>query len=242
MAEPVIRLENVWKKFKLAQEDLSILKGINLDIMSGTFATIMGPSGSGKSTLMYLLGLLDTPTEGKIFLSGQDVSNFSEDKLAQIRGKKIGFIFQQFNLLQNLTALENVMLPMVFQGISEEKRIEKAKALLDSVDLEHRINHKPKEMSGGEQQRIAIARSLVNDPEILIADEPTGNLDSKTGKTVMEILTKLHEVQKKTIVVVTHDPNIAKYSQNIIHIQDGQIVANHFQDKEILWDLENNNK
>jgi putative ABC transport system ATP-binding protein len=242
MPEAVIKLENVWKKFKLAEEDLSILKGINLEVMPGSFATIMGPSGSGKSTLMYLLGLLDTPTEGKIFLNGQDVSGFSEDKLAQIRGKRIGFIFQQFNLLQNLTALENVMLPMVFQGISEEQRIQKAKALLDSVDLEHRINHKPKEMSGGEQQRIAIARSLVNDPEILIADEPTGNLDSTTGKTVMEILTKLHEVQKKTIVVVTHDPNIAKYSQNVIHIQDGQIVANHFQDKEILWAQENNNK
>ena len=240
MEETVIKLENVWKKFKLGDENLSILKGVNLEITSGSFVTIMGPSGSGKSTLMYLLGLLDVPTEGKILLSGQDVSRFSEDRLAQVRGEKIGFIFQQFNLLQNLTALENVMLPMVFQGITEGERIKKAKALLDSVDLEHRINHKPKEMSGGEQQRIAIARSLVNDPEILIADEPTGNLDSTTGKTVMGILTKLHEVQKKTIVVVTHDPNIAKYSQNVIHIQDGQIVANHFQDKEILWAQENN--
>ena len=235
MEEPVIKLENVWKRFKLAGEDLSILKGINLEIMPGTFVTIMGPSGSGKSTLMYLLGLLDTPSDGKIFLNGKDVSDFSEDRLAQIRGKKIGFIFQQFNLLQNLSALENVMLPMIFQGIPENQRIEKAKMLLDSVDLGHRVNHKPKEMSGGEQQRIAIARSLVNDPEILIGDEPTGNLDSSTGKTVMEILTKLHKEQKKTIIVVTHDPNIASYSQNIIHIQDGQIVANHFNDKEVLW-------
>ena len=239
MAEAVIKLDNVWKKFKLAEEELSILKGINLEIMPGSFTTIMGPSGSGKSTLMYLLGLLDTPSTGKIFLNGQDVSGFSEDKLAQVRGKKIGFIFQQFNLLQNLTALENVMLPMIFQGISEEQRIEKAKKLLDSVDLEHRINHKPKEMSGGEQQRMAIARSLVNDPEILIGDEPTGNLDSATGKTVMEILTKLHKEQKKTIIVVTHDPNIAKYSQNVIHIQDGQIIANHFQEKDVLWEQEN---
>jgi len=236
MTEALIKLENVQKTYKLGETNLSILKGINLEIMPSSFVTIMGPSGSGKSTLMYLLGLLDNPSEGKVYLQGKDTSNFSEDKLAEVRGEKIGFIFQQFNLLQNLTALENVMLPMVFQGISEEERIKKAKTLLDSVDLEHRIYHKPKEMSGGEQQRIAIARSLVNDPEILIADEPTGNLDSKTGKTVMEILTKLHKEQKKTIIVVTHDPNIAHYSQNIIHIQDGQVIKNHIQDKEVLWE------
>jgi len=235
MPEPLIKLENVWKTYKLGEFDLSVLKGVNLEIQSGGFATIMGPSGSGKSTLMYMLGLLDTPSQGKVYLQGQDTSNFSEDKLAEIRGKKIGFIFQQFNLLQNLTSLENVMLPMIFQGIPEEKRREKSKQLLESVDLGKRMDHRPSEMSGGEQQRIAIARSLVNDPEILIADEPTGNLDSSTGKTVMEILTKLHKEQKKTIVVVTHDPTIAHYSQNIIHIQDGQIVANHFKEADILW-------
>lgn len=236
MAETLLKLENVWKKYKLAKDgELSILKGINLEIILGSFATIMGPSGSGKSTLMYLLGLLDMPSEGKIYLEGQDISKLSEDKLAEVRGKKIGFIFQQFNLLQNLTALENVMLPMIFQGVPEEQRRERAKALLDSVDLGHRIAHKPTEMSGGEQQRIAIARSLVNNPEIIIADEPTGNLDSTTGKTVMEILTKLHKEQEKTIIVVTHDPNIASYSQNIIHIQDGQIITNHFKDSEVLW-------
>lgn len=235
MANPLIKFENVWKIYKLGEIDLSVLRGINLEIQPGSFVTIMGPSGSGKSTLMYLIGLLDAPSEGKIFLESQDVSEFSEDKLAEIRGQKIGFIFQQFNLLQNLTALENVMLPMIFQGVPEEKRKQKAKELLKSVSLDERIGHKPAEMSGGEQQRIAIARSLVNDPEILIADEPTGNLDSSTGKTVMEILTKLHKEQKKTIVVVTHDPNIAHYSQNIVHIQDGQITANHFQDKEVLW-------
>ncbi len=233
---PLIKLENVWKTYKLAKDgELPILKGVNLEISPGSFATIMGPSGSGKSTLMYLLGLLDMPTQGKIFLEGSDVSGFSEDRLAQVRGKKIGFIFQQFNLLQNLTALENVMLPMIFQGVPEEQRIKSAMQLLESVNLGERVGHKPTEMSGGEQQRIAIARSLVNNPEILIADEPTGNLDSSTGKTVMEILTKLHREQKKTIVVVTHDPNIAKYSQNVIHIQDGKIVANHFQDSEVLW-------
>jgi len=235
MVDSLIKLENVWKTYKLGETDLSVLKGVNLEIKVGSFATIMGPSGSGKSSLMYMLGLLDTPSKGKIYLQGQDTSNFSQDKLAEVRGKKIGFIFQQFNLLQNLTALENVMLPMIFQGISESKRKEKAKKLLESVNLGQRLNHRPSEMSGGEQQRIAIARSLVNDPEILIADEPTGNLDSTTGKTVMEILKKLHEDQKKTIVVVTHDPTIAHFSQNIIHIQDGQIVANHFQDTSILW-------
>ena len=235
MPNSLIKFENVWKIYKLGENDLPILKEINLEIQPGSFVTIMGPSGSGKSTLMYLLGLLDTPSKGKIYLEGKDVSGFSEDKLAEIRGQKIGFIFQQFNLLQNLTALENVMLPMIFQGASEEKRRQKAKELLESVSLGKRTGHKPAEMSGGEQQRIAIARSLINNPEILIADEPTGNLDSSTGKTVMEILTKLHKEQKKTVVVVTHDPNIAHYSHNIIHIQDGQIVANHFQDKDILW-------
>ena len=233
--EPLIKLENVWKKYKLGGTEMSVLKGINLDIIQGSFATIMGPSGSGKSTLMYLLGLLDIPSEGKIYMQGQDVSRFSDDKLAQLRGEKIGSIFQQFNLLQNLTALENVMLPMIFQGAPETQRKDKAMKLLESVNLGKRINHKPSEMSGGEQQRIAIARSLVNNPEILIADEPTGNLDSSTGKMVMEILTKLHREQNKTIVVVTHDPNIARYSHNIIHIQDGLIVANHFKDREVLW-------
>ncbi|MEK7664929.1 MAG: ABC transporter ATP-binding protein [Patescibacteria group bacterium] len=236
MAEALIKLENVCKNYKLGKLELQVLKGINLEILPGSFVTIMGPSGSGKSTLMYLLGLLDTPSLGKIYLENKDVSKFSEDKLAQIRGKKIGFIFQQFDLFQNFSALENVMLPMIFQGVPESRRKERAKKLLDSVNLEHRIKHKPTELSGGEQQRIAIARSLVNDPEILIADEPTGNLDSSTGKTVMEILTKLHKEQGKTIVVVTHDPNIAHYSQNIIHIQDGEIVANHFKDKEVLWE------
>jgi putative ABC transport system ATP-binding protein len=238
----MIKLENVWKKYQLGKMELPILKGINLQVERGGFYTIMGPSGSGKSTLMHILGLLDTPSEGKIYLEGNDVSRFSEDKLAQVRGKKIGFIFQQFNLLQNLTALENVMLPMIFQGISEEQRKQKAEILLDSVDLEHRINHRPKEMSGGEQQRIAIARSLANDPEILIADEPTGNLDSKTGKTVMEILKKLHEEKQKTIIVVTHDPTIAHYSDSIVHIKDGQIILNHKEDKAVLWEENGKNQ
>jgi len=192
MAEPLIKLDNIWKVYKLGEMDLAVLKGVNLEILPGDFATIMGPSGSGKSTLMYMLGLLDTPSQGKVFLQNNDTSNLSQDQLAEIRGKKIGFIFQQFNLLQNLTALENVMLPMIFQGVSEQERKKKAAELLESVNLKERMGHRPSEMSGGEQQRIAIARSLVNDPEILIADEPTGNLDSTNGKMVMEILAKLH--------------------------------------------------
>lgn len=240
MADAIIKLEDVWKIYKIGENELPILKGMNLEIMAGSFVTIMGPSGSGKSTLMYLLGLLDSPSRGKIYLEGQDVSNFSEDKLAEVRGKKIGFIFQQFNLLHNLSALENVTLPMTFQGISESQRVAKAKTLLESVNLGNRVHHRPKEMSGGEQQRIAIARSIANNPEIIIADEPTGNLDSHTGKMVMEILTKLHREQKKTIVVVTHDPTIAHYSQNIIHIQDGEIVKNHFQESDVLWEQNNN--
>ena len=241
MESAIIKLQDVWKNYWLGDEDLSILKGINLEIMPASFTTIMGPSGSGKSTLMHLLGLLDTPSSGGIFFEDQNVSNFSEDELAQIRGKRIGFIFQQFNLLQNLTALENVMLPMIFQGVSENERAQKARTLLESVNLTHRINHKPKEMSGGEQQRIAIARSLVNNPQILIADEPTGNLDSSTGKIVMDILTRLHKEQKKTIIIVTHDPGIAHYSQDVIHIMDGKIIKNHFQEDKILWQKENNN-
>jgi len=241
MPEALIKLEDVWKIYNLGKIELPVLKGVNLGINPGSFVTIMGPSGSGKSTLMYMLGLLDVPSKGRVFLEGEDISSFSEDRLAQERGKRIGFIFQQFNLLQNLTALENVMLPMIFQGVPEEKRKQRAGELLESVNLVNRMNHRPMEMSGGEQQRIAIARSLVNDPEILIGDEPTGNLDSSTGKAVMEILTDLHKNQKKTIIVVTHDPNIAHYSQNIIHIQDGQIVKNHFKESEVLW-AENNKK
>lgn len=236
MAEALIKFEDVWKIYKLGEVNLPVLRGVNLEITSGSFITIMGPSGSGKSTLMYLIGLLDVPSKGRIYLSGQDVSGFSEDRLAEIRSKKIGFVFQQFNLLQNLTALENVMLPMIFQNISEAKRRERAENLLGLVNLSHRISHKPQEMSGGEQQRIAIARSLANNPEILIADEPTGNLDSKTGKAVMEVLTKLHKEQGKTIIVVTHDPNIAHYSQNIIHIQDGLVAENHFKEENVLWE------
>lgn len=235
MPEPLIKLENIWKIYQLGKIELPVLKDVSLEINPGSFVTIMGPSGSGKSTLMYLLGLLDAPTKGRIFLEGKDVSKLSENELAKIRGQKIGFVFQQFNLLQNLSAIENVMMPMIFQGTPEKERYTKAKELLLSLNMDKRVNHRPGELSGGEQQRVAIARSLANDPEIMIADEPTGNLDSNNGRIIMESLRDLHKRQKKTIIVVTHDPSIASYSQEVIHIKDGQMVKNHFQEKEVLW-------
>lgn len=232
----LIKLENVWKIYQLGKVELEILKGISLEIAPGNFVVILGPSGSGKSTLLHIIGLLDIPTKGKVFLRGQDTSELSEDELAQIRGRKIGFIFQQFNLLSNLTALENVMIPMIFQGIPEKERINRAEFLLESVGLKERITHRPFELSGGEQQRIAIARSLANNPEVIVADEPTGNLDSTTGRKIMETLINLHEKEQKTMIVVTHDPTIADYSEQIINIKDGQLVSNHLTTEKVLWE------
>jgi len=234
-SESIIKLENIWKIYQLGKVKLTVLKGINLEIAPGSFVVILGPSGSGKSTLLHIIGLLDTPTIGKVFLKDEDTSQLSEDELAQIRGKKIGFIFQQFNLLPNLTALENVMIPMVFQGITEKERAEKAEFLLESVGLKERILHRPFELSGGEQQRIAIARSLSNNPEVIVADEPTGNLDSTTGQKIMETLINLHEKEQKTMIVVTHDPSIADYSKQIINIKDGRLVSNNLVTEEVLW-------
>ncbi len=223
---PLIKLEDVSKIYQLGKVKLEVLKEVNLEIFTGSFVTIMGASGSGKSTLLNIVSCLDTPTKGKVFWKGQDVSNFSEDQLAQIRGQQIGFVFQQFNLLLNLNALENVMLPMVFQGVQEEKRKERAKGLLSSIGLGERMFHRPSELSGGEQQRVAITRALANEHDLIVADEPTGNIDSKTGKMIMEILTKLHRDENKTIIVVTHDNDIARYAQKIINIKDGEIIKN----------------
>jgi putative ABC transport system ATP-binding protein len=235
-AESILKIENVWKIYQLGEIELAVLKGINLEILPGSFVVILGPSGSGKSTMLNMVGCLDLPSKGKIFLEGRDISKMSEDELSQIRGRKIGFIFQQFNLLHNLNALENVMIPMIFQNKPEEERMERAKSLLSSLGLGERMFHKPTELSGGEQQRIAIARALSNNPEIIVADEPTGNLDSATGKKIMEILTDLHKKEGKTIIVVTHDPTIANYSNQIVHIKDGQIVSNHFSEEKVLWE------
>jgi len=235
VAQPIIELKNVWKVYQLGKVELIALKDANLKIVPGVFLTIMGPSGSGKSTLLNLLGLLDIPTKGKVLVKGKDASELSEAQLSQIRGKIIGFVFQEFNLLPHLNALENVTLPMIFQGRSKDERKEKAKELLIRVGLEERILHQPAELSGGERQRVAVARAFANNPEMVIADEPTGNLDSMTGKKIMEILTDFHKREGKTIVVVTHDPHIAEYSKEIVNIQDGQITTDHLLSSKVLW-------
>lgn len=222
--DAVIKLEDVWKTYKMGEVKVNALRGVNLEIKRGEFVSIMGPSGSGKSTLVNSVGCLDVPTKGRILLDGHDISHLSESALAQIRGKKIGFVFQQFNLINTLTALENVMLPMTFQGYDREVRIERAKELLELVELGDRINHKPNELSGGQQQRVAIARALANNPEVILADEPTGNLDTSTGKIVMEFLKKLHSKDGKTIIMVTHDDYLAKAAERIEFLKDGQIV------------------
>ncbi|MDP7180530.1 MAG: ABC transporter ATP-binding protein [Candidatus Woesearchaeota archaeon] len=223
--EEVIKLENVWKIYQMGEVKVNALRGLDLTINKGEFVAIMGPSGSGKSTCVNMVGCLDVPTKGKIFLEGRDIAKLSESDLAQIRGKKIGFIFQQFNLIPTLSALENVALPMVFQGVPREDRKIRAKELLELVDLTERINHRPTELSGGQQQRVAIARSLANLPEVVLADEPTGNLDSKTGKNVIDFLREMHKNEGKTIVMVTHDKNVANHAQRVEFLKDGRIVG-----------------
>ena len=222
--ETIIELKKVWKTYYMGQVSLDVLKGIDLKINKGEFVVIVGPSGSGKSTMMNQVGVLDVPTSGSIYLNGIDISTLSESDLAQLRGKTIGFVFQQFNLIPTLTALENVTLPTIFQNVPEDVRLKRATELLTMVGLGDRMHHKPNELSGGQQQRVAIARSLVNDPEIILADEPTGNLDSKAGKQVMEMLARLHTEENKTIILVTHDTELVRYSQKTVHLKDGEVV------------------
>jgi len=224
MKNVIIKLDNVWKTYQMGKVKVNALRGLNLEIRNGEFVAIMGPSGSGKSTAVNMVGALDIPTKGKIYLEGHDISKLSESDLAQIRGKKIGFIFQQFNLINTLSALENVALPMVFQGTEKEERDDRARKILEMVDLGDRMNHRPMELSGGQQQRVAIARSLANNPDVILADEPTGNLDSKTGETVMSFLGSLNKKEGKTIIMVTHDINIAKHANRIEFLKDGMIV------------------
>jgi putative ABC transport system ATP-binding protein len=217
----MIKLENITKTYPMGKSELPILKGINLHIRQGELVAIMGPSGSGKSTMLNLMGCLDKPTSGSYQLDGKEVSKLSSGELANVRGEKIGFIFQTFNLLPRVSALTNVELGMRYVGGADRK---KAIEALTKVGLADRMTHKPNEMSGGEQQRVAIARALVKNPPMLLADEPTGNLDSKSGKAVIDLLTNLHAEQGITLVMITHDANIAHYCQRIVYIQDGQIV------------------
>jgi putative ABC transport system ATP-binding protein len=219
----MIELKNVHKVYPMGEVSVPALRGINLTIHPGEFVAIMGPSGSGKSTLMHLLGCLDLPSDGVVQLDGKDITELDEDTLAQIRGKKVGFVFQTFNLIPTLTAQENVELPLFFQGVPREKRRARAAELLRKVGLDGRLHHKPAQLSGGERQRVAIARALANDPEIILADEPTGNLDSESGKAILELLAQLHR-EGKTIILVTHNPEAAAYAQRIVRIRDGRLV------------------
>jgi putative ABC transport system ATP-binding protein len=220
----VIKTEELAKVYEMGAEQVHALRGINLEIRKGEYVAIMGPSGSGKSTLMNLIGCLDSPTSGRYWLAGRLVSDLDDDELAYIRNKEIGFVFQTFNLLPRATALHNVELPLIYNGTPAEERVEKAKKALDRVDLTDRMTHKPNELSGGQRQRVAIARALVNNPSIVLADEPTGNLDSKTGEEIMALFENLYR-QGNTIILVTHENDIAKHAHRSIHIRDGRIAS-----------------
>jgi putative ABC transport system ATP-binding protein len=218
----VIQTEDLWKTYEMGAEQLHALRGVSIEIHKGEYVAIMGPSGSGKSTLMNLIGCLDSPTKGGYWLAGRLVSQLDDDELAYIRNKEIGFVFQTFNLLARATALHNVELPMIYNGTPSEERLGRAKSALSQVDLADRMTHKPNELSGGQRQRVAIARALVNKPSILLADEPTGNLDSQTGEEIMALFARLHE-QGNTIILVTHESDIAAHAHRVIRLRDGKV-------------------
>ncbi len=223
-AGDIILVEDLWKTYEMGDQQVHALRGVNLRIKRNEYVAIMGPSGSGKSTLMNLIGCLDSPTQGRYWLNGHLVSELNDDELARIRNKEIGFVFQTFNLLARATSLHNVELPLIYNGTPAVERIRRAKEVLESVNLGTRMMHKPNELSGGQRQRVAIARALVNRPSIILADEPTGNLDSKTGDEIMALFDDLHS-KGNTIVLVTHEPDIAEFAHRIVHIKDGQIAS-----------------
>ncbi len=229
MSNSVIHLEDICKSYFMGSQELKILKGLNIDILRNEYVALMGPSGSGKSTLMNILGCLDSPTSGKYILNGKDVSTMPDNDLADIRNKEIGFVFQQFNLLPRLTALENVALPLVYAGIPKKTRTEMAQEVLRKVDLMDRSHHKPNELSGGQCQRVAIARALVNNPSIILADEPTGNLDTKTSYEIMSIFAKIHN-DGNTVVLVTHEEDISNYAKRVIRLRDGLLESDRIKD------------
>jgi len=223
-ARIVIKVDNVWEVYQMGKVQVPALRGLNLQVKEKEFLAIMGPSGSGKSTAMHIIGCLDIPTKGEVYLDSKNIAKMTESELATIRCKKIGFVFQHFNLIPTLTALENVMLPMIFQNVPDEKKKSRSMALLKRVGLTERMNHHPSELSGGEQQRVAIARALANDPEIILGDEPTGNLDSKNGEMVMQLLSDLHEKEKKTIIIITHENEVADYAERKLILRDGKLI------------------
>jgi putative ABC transport system ATP-binding protein len=220
----IIHLENIRKSYYLGKQELQVLKGISMDVFKNEYVALMGPSGSGKSTLMNILGCLDSPSGGKYILNGKDVSRMPDNDLAEVRNQEIGFVFQQFNLLPRLTALENVALPLVYSGVSKKERLERANEVMAKVKLEDRSHHKPNELSGGQCQRVAIARALINNPSIILADEPTGNLDSKTSYEIMDILGKIH-ADGNTVILVTHEEDISHFAHRVIRLRDGVIES-----------------
>jgi putative ABC transport system ATP-binding protein len=224
MSTSILHLEQIRKSYYLGKQELPVLKGISLDINRNEYVALMGPSGSGKSTLMNILGCLDSPTGGRYILNGKDVSRMVDDELAAVRNKDIGFVFQQFNLLPRLTAAENVALPLIYSGINKKDRVERAAAVLEKVKLTDRMHHKPNELSGGQCQRVAIARALINNPAIILADEPTGNLDSKTSHEIMDILGKIH-ADGNTIVLVTHEEDISLFAHRVVRLRDGLVES-----------------
>lgn len=224
MSDPLIKITNIKRDFALGNETVYVLKGIDLEINKGEYVALMGPSGSGKSTLMNLLGCLDTPTSGSYILNGKDVSQMKDDELAEIRNKEIGFVFQTFNLLPRTTALDNVALPMIYAGFSKSERNKRAAEVLEQVNLADRMDHQPNQLSGGQRQRVAIARALVNNPSIILADEPTGNLDSKTSEEIMKLFNEIHS-NGNTVILVTHEEEIAAYAHRIIRLRDGLIES-----------------
>jgi putative ABC transport system ATP-binding protein len=226
----VIRTYDLWKTYIMGDQEINAVSGVDLEIRRGEYVAIMGPSGSGKSTLMNLIGCLDTPTRGDYYINGNLVSSMSDDQLAQIRNKEIGFVFQTFNLLPRATSLHNVELPLIYSGVPSEVRLQRARKALQQVDLEKRMHHKPNELSGGQRQRVAIARALVNDPSILLADEPTGNLDSATGVEIMALFDRLHQ-QGNTIIVVTHEHDIALHAHRIVFVRDGKVAKDEIVPK-----------